>query len=66
MESVNTVVDDSIIDNVEHNVGTSFQMDDESENMEEEDTNTETANAEPENNQVNKGPSIRIQKYHPK
>ena len=39
-------------------------MDDESENVEEDDTNAEIVDVEPEDNQVNKGPSIRIQKDH--
>src|SRR4051794_25490509 len=69
MESINVVVEDSIIESghdVGVDVGTSFQMDDEPYNMVNNDTYGDIADVEPDENQVNKGPSIRIQKDHPK
>ncbi|XP_050888771.1 uncharacterized protein LOC127093921 [Lathyrus oleraceus] len=69
MESINIVVDDSIIEkeiDVEKDVGTPSQMNDALEDVADIESNTESAGTKSEVNQANKGPSIRIQKDHPK
>ena len=69
MESINIMVDDSIIENeidVEEDVRISSQMNDTLEDVADIKSNTESVGIESEVNQANKGPSIRIQKDHPK
>ena len=68
MESINVVVDDSHEDrsNVEEDVGASYHQNDDP-GMEEETTpKNEDAEIEADDPQTSKGPSIIIQKNHPK
>ena len=56
-ESINVIIDDSIIESghdVKEDVETSFQMNDDLENAVDADTNTETEDTEPDENQSNK------------
>ncbi|MCI42357.1 gag-pol polyprotein, partial [Trifolium medium] len=67
MESINVVIDDSSTDrvtDVEADVETSDQQLDISEGEKDSESNSERT--EPENVPANKGPSIRVQKNHPK
>ncbi|XP_050878188.1 uncharacterized protein LOC127082006 [Lathyrus oleraceus] len=69
MESINVVVDDSILvkgTDVNEDIGTSSQQTNAFENVEDIKSNIEPTRTESDNLQANKGPSIRIQKDHPK
>jgi hypothetical protein len=67
MESINVVVDDSTVGkgtDVEEDVGTSSQQTDALENFLEIESYIEPVSTDSSEVQVNKGPSIRIQKDH--
>ncbi|MCI32133.1 gag-pol polyprotein [Trifolium medium] len=69
MESINVVIDDLPTDsvtNVEPDVETFIQQTENSEDEENSESNIERTSSESGNSQANKGPSIRIQKNHPK
>lgn len=68
MKSINVMVDDSITKketDVEEDVGTSSKMNDAPEDVADIESSTESAGADSEVNQANKGPSIRILKDRP-
>ncbi|MCI85842.1 hypothetical protein A2U01_0107121, partial [Trifolium medium] len=69
MESINVVIDDSSIDkvtDVEADVAASDQQLDMSEDDKDPEPNSEISNSESDNVPANKGPSVRVQKNHPK
>ncbi|MCI40869.1 gag-pol polyprotein, partial [Trifolium medium] len=69
MESINVVIDDSTIDkatDVEADVAASDLQLDVSEEDKEPEFNSKVSNSESNNVPSNKGPSVRLQKNHPK
>ncbi|MCI10538.1 gag-pol polyprotein, partial [Trifolium medium] len=69
MESINVVIDDSTsnkISDVETDVETSYQQLEETVCERDAESNDERIDSKPEHVPINKGPSIRVQKNHPK
>ncbi|MCI03437.1 retrovirus-related pol polyprotein from transposon tnt 1-94, partial [Trifolium medium] len=69
MESINVVIDDSSTDkvtDVEDDVEASDQQLDMSDGDKDSESNSEMSISESENIPSNKGPSVRVQKNHPK